>query len=128
MKIEPFRNPKVKTDWTKEQLQKFADQVDKYFRKAQGDKDSFSECHDCCLVCDATKDARGNVRCLVCPLGDGANSNWPCTEHPTFINQNSRHRASPLRIVRRMDYLITQFEINGLEVYDVDVAPPSGAI
>ncbi len=120
MKTEPVKNPKVKTDWTEDQLQKFADQVDKYFRKAQGDKDSFSEYQDCCLVCDATKDAKGCVRCLICPLGDGINPNWPCVQHPTFINQNTRYEATPLEIVRRMDYLIAQFEINGLEVYDID--------
>ncbi len=120
MKIKPFRNPLVKKHWTAEQRQQFANQINKYFQRMQGNEDSFVMGHDTCLICEATKDREGDVRCLICPLGDGIGDSAPCRSHPTFIGQYNRRKATPLRIARRMDYLIAQFEINGLEVYDVE--------
>ena len=115
MREAPVKNPKALKSWTKKQYALFAEQVDKYFQK-DGFKKKGPDHFDSCLICHAVTNNVGLADCTRCPLGDGHSYNSPCLWQATYIGQSQRWEASRATLLKRGEYLVAQFAINGVKI------------
>lgn len=108
-------NPNVKTNWTQEQMDLIAEQIDKYHRVAQGERarDVFVR-DDHCLICGVCDFGD----CQKCPLSNGREG-IPCAKEPTYIHGTKRECIDRKQARVRRDYLVRRINESGagIEIY-----------